>query len=307
METKKIIKTVKNTLIYYCILSVITMLRAMSRRQTIVFMKLMGALAYYLAWNERKKTLRHLTWAFGGELSPRDIRRLGRRVFRNLAVCIGDALRLPRLVTEGLDSIVIPENLHHLHAAMAKSSGVIVQTGHYGNWELLGTWLASKNIPLKVVAKKLYDPRLDKLLVDYRNQAGYANTARGKATSVIVQGLKNGCVFGMLFDVDTKIKGEFVDFFGKPAHTAVIPAILAMQLKVPIVPVFIRLRDDFTYVITALEPIQIEVTGNETMDVIRNTQKCSHVYEQMIRKYPDQWIWMHERWKKQPRVAAAPQ
>lgn len=173
-------------------------------------------------------------------------------------------------------------------------------TGHYGNWEFLGTWVVRQGYPIKVVAKKSYDPRLDKLIVDYRNQAGYANTARGSATRSVVDGLMRGETFGLLFDLDTKVKGVFVNFFGKPAHTATIPVILASKIGVPIVPIFIRLKKDYTYVVMCLEELKLVNTGDEEKDVVTNTRICSDVYEHIIRKHPEQWIWMHRRWKKKP-------
>ncbi len=294
------IKKIKNDLIYVMILFFIRLLRTMKRQSAIKLVKGIGQAAFVLAKKERNKTLRHLTWAFGTQKTQTEIRALAKQVFSNISTCVADALRLPVLVSQGLDKIVSVEGMEHLTHAIKQGRGVILQTGHYGNWELLGTWVAQKKIPIKVIAKPSYDPRLDKLLVDYRNQAGYANTARGKATKVIVSGLKKGQVFGMLFDIDTKVKGDFVTFFDRPAHTATIPAILSMQIGSPIVPVFIRLCRDLTYRITFLPPINLVQTGNEAKDILANTQQCSDIYETWIRKHPEQWIWMHERWKKKP-------
>lgn len=301
MNIKPQLKKIKNTFIYIGIVFLITLLRAMNRRNAIAFMRYMGHLAFMFAAYERKNAIKHLTWAFGNEKSQKEIHEIAKRVFLNFGACAADAIRLPLLVKDGtIDRIVTTENFHYLTDEIDKKKGVIIMTGHYSNWELMGTWVVRHGYPVKVVAKKSYDSRLDKLIVGYRNEAGYSNTARGKATKSVVDGLLEGETYGLLFDLDTKVKGVFVDFFGKPAHTATGPALLSSMLNVPIVPLFIRLTRDYNYVITAFEKIPMDSTGDNDKDLITNTQRCSDMYEKVIRAYPDQWIWMHRRWKKQP-------
>lgn len=288
-------------MIYLAIIASIKLMRSMDRMTAIGFMRHVGRLAFIFAAHERRNAIKHLARALGHEKSPLEIQQLAKRVFLTLSACAADAVRLPNLVRDGsIDRLVNLENFHFFNDEVAKGRGVILMTGHYGNWELMGTWLVRHGYPMKVVAKKSYDPRLDKLIVDYRNEAGYANTARGKATASVVEGLMNGETFGLLFDLDTKVKGVFVDFFGQPAHTATVPALLSMRLKVPIVPMFIRLTDAFTYVITCLAPLEFVDTGDEEKDLVTNTQICSRTYEDVIRAHPEQWIWMHRRWKKKP-------
>ncbi len=294
-------KRIKNTLIYCAIVVFIKILRLMNRETSISFMRYIGRLAFIFAKHERNNTLKHLRQSYCDEKTPEEILELGKNIFLNISACAADAVRLPVLVADGtIDRIIDIENFDRFKDYVAQGDGVILMTGHFGNWELLGTWLVREGINLKVVAKKSYDPRLDKLIVDYRNQAGYANTARGNAVKAVVKGLMNGDVFGLLFDLDTKVKGVFVDFFGRPAHTATIPVVLSKQLGSPVVPVFIKLNKDFTYKIMCFDALEFVDTGDEANDIVTNTQICSDFYEKMIRLYPEQWIWMHKRWKKQP-------
>jgi KDO2-lipid IV(A) lauroyltransferase len=263
-------------------------------------MRLLGKFAYRFAVHEREKTVANLRMAFKETMTESQIMDCSKKVFDNLSVCIADAVRLPNLVDGGLDKIIKVEGLRNLTDEIRKGKGVILQTGHFSNWELLGTWLAQKKIPIRVIAKKSYDPRLDKLITGYRNSAGYSNTARGNATQAIIDGLNEGCVYGILFDIDTKVKGVFVNFFNKPAHTAVMPALFAYKYNIPVVPVFIRLNPDYTYTITCRERLQFINTGDEKKDLIINTGICSAAYERELKLSPEHWIWMHERWKKQP-------
>jgi KDO2-lipid IV(A) lauroyltransferase len=104
----------------------------------------------------------------------------------------------------------------------------------------------------------------------------------------------------MLIDLDTKVEGVFVKFFNRWAHTAIGPLVLAEKYGVKIVPVFMRLKKDLTYHIEIQDPLQLQFTEDKERDLFVNAQKCSNVCEQIIRHYPEQWVWMHERWKKQP-------
>lgn len=243
--------------------------------------------------------MRHLTWAYGKDRSSGEIRRMAKSVFLHFSTVAVDAIRIPVIIRNNIDRYVTAEGIEHLETAVAEGKGVILITGHFGNWELLGTWLAQKGYPLKVVGTSAYDPRLDNMIVETRNKAGYFNIARGKGTREIIRCLRNGQLIGMLIDQDTSVEGVFVQFFGRWAHTATGPAVLAQKFKCPVVPIFIRLRRDLTYRIECQSAITLSQTGEEETDILTNTQKCSDAIEQMIRRYPAQWVWMHERWKKQ--------
>lgn len=300
MSGKRLSKRIKRWLIYISVLFFVRLLRSVNRLTAIRLTLLIGRIAFYLAKGARNRTIRHLTWAFGTEKSPEEIKSLAQKVFLNLATCAADAIRLPILIEQGLNNFVTVEGFHHLKNAHAKGKGTILLSGHFGNWELLGAWLVQNGIPLKVIARLAYDPRLDEMLVDVRNKAGYTNIPRGKSSKEIIRSLKLGHVLALLIDQDTKVKGVFVNFFDRPAHTATGPVILSQKFGAPVVPVFIRLRKDLTYHVYCGEELSLENTGDEKRDLIVNTQKCSDVYERMIRRFPDQWVWMHERWKKQP-------
>ena len=116
----------------------------------------------------------------------------------------------------------------------------------------------------------------------------------------ILRALKKGHSVGMLIDQDTKVQGVFVDFFGKPAHTPTGPSVLARKLDLPIIPIFMYMKDDLTYHLECQPPLELIKTSNQEKDIKDYTQKCSDAYEAIIRRYPEQWVWMHKRWKTQP-------
>ena len=293
-------KRIKNTLIYVIVVFFVRLFRLLPRRWGMAIMRGLARIGFRLAKKEREKTIRHLTWAFGDEMSPREIEQLAKKVFLHFATVIVDAIRIPIYVKNGLDDLVTVSGLEHAERFRAEGRGPIILTGHFGNWELMGAWLARNGYPLRVVGRTAYDPRLDRLIVNTRNSAGYKNIARGKGTREIIHTLRNGLPLGILIDQDTNVEGVFVDFFGRKAHTATGPVVLAKKFDIPIVPFFIHLKDDLTYHIECFEPIDLVDTGDEEKDLVTNTQKCSDAIERAVRSHPEQWVWMHERWKKQP-------
>ncbi len=170
-----------------------------------------------------------------------------------------------------------------------------------GCWEMLGSYLVASDIPLAVIARRLYDPRLEKELYHSRSHAGLRVISRGKNTRDIIRILKKGYFLGILIDQDIKVKGTFVDFFGHPAYTATAPAYLALRYKLPIIP-FFTYRDEYhRHHACVGPPISIEETGDSNRDVEKLTAWCSQTIEKFIRQHPEQWIWFHRRWKTKPK------
>lgn len=265
-------------------------------------MRAVGKLLFHTARSSRKRTIEHLTMAFGKEKSQDEIYNLAKLVFQHFSITLADMLRMPQLIDQGLENLITGELSEHVKHTLSDGKGVIFLTGHFGNWELLGSWVAHKGMPLKVVGSPLMSENIDKLLVKVRNQAGYTNIARGKATREIIRTLKKGGALGMLIDQDTRVPGVFAHFFGKSCHTPVGAVQLAQKLGVEIVPIFMYLKEDLTYHVECGEPIPLDNTGNEEDDLFNNTQKCNDVYEKIIRRFPEQWAWMHRRWRKRPEM-----
>lgn len=301
MINKRSRKRIKNWFIYIFVLFIVKLLRTLSRVSAIKLMRFMGGIGFKLVKSEREKTIRHLTLAFADKKTEQQIERLAKQVFLHFSTVAVDAIRLPLVLKEGINKYISAGNLKVLDDLLAAGRGAIILTGHFGNWELLGAYLAQNGYPLKVVGTSAYDKRLDKMIVETRNLAGYENIARGKGTREIVRHLRNNGFLGLLIDQDTKVEGVFVNFFKRTAHTAVGPVVLAEKFNVPIIPTFIRLNKKLLYKIELLETIALEYTGDSGKDLVNNTQKCSDAYEVMIGRYPEQWVWMHERWNKQPK------
>jgi Kdo2-lipid IVA lauroyltransferase/acyltransferase len=300
-QMERLRKPIKYRVEYFMVALVVKMIQAMPRQYGIGVMRALADAFHILAPEHHAVMIYNLTLAFGDEKTVREIQKIARDAPRYFAVAFVDTLRIPNIIREGFDRYVKAENMDILDEAMRAGKGAILLTGHFGNWELMGAYVAQKNYPIKVVGSPLKNPLLDKLLVDMRNNAGYRNISRGRNAKGILRALKEGALLGILMDQDIKkLNGVFVDFFGRKAHTPIGPVVLAAKFGIPIIPMFMHLEKDLTYNIQCFDPIELTDTGDTERDIVTNTQKCSDVYEKIIRQHPEQWVWIHRRWKQKP-------
>ncbi len=204
---------------------------------------------------------------------------------------------------KSVDSLLSKVEVHGLEIIqeeMKKGRGAIMITAHLGNWELLGAFLTSRGLPLKVVATRSHNRKINELLVYLRKSRKVETIYRHDSPRQMLKALKNNCLLGMLIDQDTKVDGVFVDFFGQPAYTAKGPAVLSMATGAPVIPTFIRRTPEGGHEVFIEEPVEMEKTKDKEKDILINTQKLSRIIEKYIRKYPEQWVWMHNRWKTRP-------
>ncbi len=293
-------KKIKNTLIYWLVLYLILLVRLISRPAAFLFFRKLGILAFHVLRLEREKVLRHLRIAFGNEKSEVEILKLAKQVFIDLGRNGADALRVPLLNRNNLETLVYFEGIEYLDKALQRGKGAVLVTGHIGCWELLAAAVAMKGYPLFVIGKPLYDPRLDRIIVRTRQGSGAKNIPRGGSVPQILTALRENGILGILIDQDTNVDGAFVDFFGKPAFTPIGATALALKTGATVILLAIHLMDDNRHRILIRPPVKLELTGNKRKDIVANTQRLSDFLEEMIRLRPSQWVWMHERWKTRP-------
>jgi KDO2-lipid IV(A) lauroyltransferase len=244
--------------------------------------------------------VRNLSRAFGWREDDPRLRRTARQVFVLACKNVADLIWLPRLTESNIDDLVRIKDGHHLDEAMALGRGVVVVTGHIGNWELLAAGYALRGYPVSAVARQVYDPRLDRMINDLRKNARVRGISRDTGLREMIGVLRRGELLGVLMDQDTKVRGAFVPFFGRLAHTPVGPVMLAMKTGAPVVPMAIHRQPDDTHVITVMPPVKMRYTEDREDDLRINTWRCTRVLEDFIRQQPAQWVWMHDRWKKRP-------
>jgi Kdo2-lipid IVA lauroyltransferase/acyltransferase len=194
----------------------------------------------------------------------------------------------------------------HVDAAMALGRGVVLASGHIGNWEVHGLvhgWVFG---PIGVVARPIDDPALDARLVAFRSSGGNTVVYKQRALGQVLRMLRAGRSVALLLDQNVAAdNGVFVDFFGRPAATTTVAAALAAKTGCAIVPSYPRLLPDGRYRLTYEPAISWDPTTSRDRGIFRITQRIAHRLEQWVRESPEQWLWMHRRWKTQPRPGEA--
>lgn len=288
-------------MVYLLIRAMIFISALVPRKMWLLVCGALGSLSYYFASKSRKLTIKHLTMAYEKEKSPAEIKHLAKQVFFMMGKNGGDILRAVNIKDfEAFDKFRISNNHHYAEEAYRKGKGIIFLTAHLGAFEFTATEMSYRGYQPHIIGAPMKDERLNNLLWEQRIKFGATIVERGKDTFRLIKALKRGGTTGILIDQDTRVKSVFVNFFGIPCATPVGAAVLALKTGAAVVPIFSHLNEHGKQEINFYPEVEITRTGNEEQDILENTQRLSNVIEAEIRKYPEQWLWLHERWKTKP-------
>lgn len=227
--------------------------------------------------------------------------RTARSVYAHFGAAMVDLLWLDGRGREGVLPLVEVEGREHVEAALAAGRGALLVTAHIGNWELHGLahgWLFG---PIGVIARPLDNPALDERLCALRTRGGNLVISKRKALASVLRLLREGRGVAVLIDQNVQEKdGIFVDFFGKPAATTTAAAALALKTGCALVPTHTLLGPDGRYRLVYDPPLEWQPGGDRRADIAAITQQLTTVIERWVREAPEQWLWMHRRWKTQP-------
>jgi KDO2-lipid IV(A) lauroyltransferase len=260
----------------------------------------LGDVLWWVLPRRRRVALENLRRSFGGERPPAELRRLGRRSFQHVGMNLVEVCRYLFRPTQVMLSRVRVEGREHFQAAAARGRGVLILTGHFGNWELLAAAHGLAGLPLSIVTRPLDHPLLDDLAARFRRRSGAELIDKRQAVREVLTALRRQRMVGILLDQNaTRAEGVFVPFFGSPASTSKGLALLALRTGAPVVPVFLRREPDGGHCMevgAALPPPEDGLVTSYTVTFNR-------VLEATIRRAPEQWLWMHDRWRTRPREA----
>jgi KDO2-lipid IV(A) lauroyltransferase len=259
-----------------------------------------AALWYRLDGRHRRITLRNLEFAYGAALSPLERERLARAVFRHQVRFGWEMLELllaPRTFIKNKVVIMVGDQVE---AAWAQGKGMIAITAHAGNWEYTVLGFSLKYFPVAVVGRDL-DQTLAQRLAGYlRQRGGNWMLSKKQGLKAILRHLKQNHAVGIVIDQNTATaEGMLVDFFGHPARTTPVAAVLARRYGVPVIPVFSRRLPDGRHLMALMPPLPMEKTAAPEADIARHLQAQSLALEAWVRTCPEQWLWLHRRWKNQ--------
>ncbi|HUO87351.1 MAG TPA: lysophospholipid acyltransferase family protein [Thermoanaerobaculia bacterium] len=254
-----------------------------------------GRIAWWFGRRDRRRALDHLTIAFP-ERSPRERRRLARRSFLHLGTTLAETLRLAGGDCAELDRMVDVEGWERVEALRATGRAIVILTGHCGNWEMLAALINCRGLAMAVVGRRLEEPGLQAMLIGLRRRFGTETIERGEAGSArrLLATVRGGGALGMLIDQDIRAESVFVPFFGRPVHTPVGTAKLALRLDAAVVPAFIERLPDGRHRAVFHPPLDLPA------DPTRATAAMTRAIEEQIRRVPEQWVWLHRRWRRQP-------
>ncbi|HEY2547434.1 MAG TPA: lysophospholipid acyltransferase family protein [Candidatus Acidoferrum sp.] len=224
------------------------------------------------------------------------------KMVRNLGWMAAEFARFPKLTKENIEQVVILESHENFLEGQRRGKGVLYLTGHIGAWELSSFAHALYGHPLHYMARPLDNRRLDALVNQYRCASGNMPIFKNESARVMLRILKDSGTVGILADQNTMPEeGAFVDFFGKSACTTTGIARVALHTGAAVVPGYAYWDDSIRkYRLRFEPPVELIRTGDTERDVVENTQRFAKVIEEIIRKHPDQWVWIHKRWKTRP-------
>lgn len=239
------------------------------------------------------------------EWTDERVQSCARGVYRHFARTALDLAWLPNRSREELLALVDAAGLEHAEAASRAGRGCIYVGAHFGNWEVHAIAHGFRGYPVSVLARPLDNPRLDHRLNALRQMSGNVVLYKQRALPEILRALRSGRGVAILVDQNVQEgDGIFVDFFGRPAATTTVAAALAVKTGCPLVPVRAVALPDGRYRAICDPPIEWTPSGDRTRDIARLTQRMTTIIEGWIREQPEQWLWMHRRWKTQPAAAA---
>jgi len=260
----------------------------------------MGQVLFLMDRKHREIALSNLTQAFGHEKNPHEIRMLGKQVFKNLGQILFEIGWSLRLKPKNFHKYFRIQGLHNLEAAFEKGKGVLGLTAHLGNWELLPVISFMTGYPASALYRPLDFSPLNHFFINSRSRFGMKMIPNTRAALSILRRLKKGEAVTMLMDQNVDwYEGVFVDFFGKRACTNKGMAFLALRTRTPVVPAFL-VREGEGFLVEYGPEIPLIETGDLTKDVEETTRQYNIVIENFIRRYPEQWFWVHQRWKTRP-------
>lgn len=256
----------------------------------------LGLLGWHLLRSERRKALANIAIAFPEWDAARRAITI-RAMFRHLGLCLSEILWLPNVDVAVRDRTTTVEGVEPILAALRAGRGMIMITAHCGNWEWMAYAFALFGSPMSVLQRERDEAELNQLITEIRAGAGIRTIDRGSSSAArqMIQALRSGGALAFLIDQSVRVESVPVPFFGREALTPIGPAKLAIRTETPIVIGFIERRNGHQFI--HFQPVIETARGD---DPVALTARLTASIEEQIRRVPEQWVWMHDRWRQRP-------
>lgn len=255
----------------------------------------LGRLSWYLASRDRRRAREHLALALP-EASAGERLDIARGSFRHFGITLGEWLHYLHRDGREFERHARIEGWEQVEAVRAAGRPILFVTGHVGSWELLGPLITGRGVRLAAFARSLDEPRLNELVIELRRHLGAETIERSTpgASRRLLNLLRDGGALAMLIDQDTRVEGVWVPFFGRPAYTPVGAAKFARSRGAAAIPMFLERQPDGSHLARFLPPLDLPD------DEVEATALMTQAIEAQIRRRPEQWVWMHRRWRRRP-------
>lgn len=289
-----------NQAAYWLITAFFKTLGHMPRKLSNKLGNIIGSLWFIIDKKHRNIALENLTYAFGREKTPREIYHLAQQVFKHFVQMLFEIGWSLNLKEKDFKNYFRIEGLSHYQKAYAKNKGILLLTAHIGNWELLPIIAAMVAMPAAIVFRPLDFEPLNQFFINLRSRFGARMIPKGGGMRGILRNLHHGKCIALLMDQRVNwTKSLLVDFFGRRAYTHKSMALVALKTGVPVVPLFL-IRDQAGFTARFGAEVPLHKTGDRTKDLKENTLQYNQIIENIVREYPDQWLWFHRRWRIKP-------
>jgi Kdo2-lipid IVA lauroyltransferase/acyltransferase len=261
----------------------------------------LGQAIYLLHGRLRRVGMRNLELAFP-EKSIAERKRILRGEFTSLGRQLAEVCQFPKYTRENIEQVVVYDQFENYERAYARGKGVLFLTAHFGGWELSAFAHSLYGHWLHIVMRPMDNEYLDRLIQSYRTMHGNKTVGKDDFVRGLLGAMKAGEVVGILMDTNmTPPQGVFVNFFGIAACTASGLARIALRTDAAVVPGFTIWDEALGKYRLRFDPaVELVRTEDLEADIVANTQKFTSVIEEYVRKYPEQWLWVHRRWKTRP-------
>jgi KDO2-lipid IV(A) lauroyltransferase len=292
---------IRDNLVYHLLRAVLGVGSRLPLSVTRSLTSVVSRLALRFMKRERQRMRDNIAIAFP-ELDERQQSRIMAGCADHLGRVLAEIAWLWRATEADVLSVCEIEGAEHLQTAVDEGQGGIVATGHLGNWEMLNAYLSAAGFPITVAVRELDDPRVDELVTRLRSRFGSAGVPRGTtAGRRLLRAIGEGRGVGLLIDQDIpSIPGVFVPFFGRLAWTPSGAAMLALRGRCPVLPGFIHRKPDGTHKIKIYPSLPVPSKGPARERVNEMTAAITAAVEWQVRAWPEQWVWMHRRWRTRP-------
>lgn len=262
---------------------------------------LTGRIVYYVHPRLRRVGMRNLELAFPSK-STQERRRILKGVYTSLGRLLAEFCLFPSYTASNVSKVAVYQGFENFEEAERRGRGVIFLTGHFGGWEVGSFFHSLQGHPMRIVVRPLDNPHVDAMVAKYRTLHGNTTVNKQEFARGLLAAMKGNETVGILMDTNmTPPQGVFVPFFGTTACTASGVARVALHTGAAVVPAFTiwdpvlrRYRVEFD------KAVELTRSGDDEADAVANTARFNKILEDYIRKYPDQWLWVHRRWKTRP-------